>query len=139
MADSKGGRHGHYPYLCTRGGRFYFRRRIPKFSTYHLPVMVSLGATDHSAATRLCVQLTAHMGRMLDNDLHIDLPTAEAAAFFKAELARCVASVHRVSMVERMDSSLTAGYAHRTHYRLPCGDPLCTVGACEASLSDTSP
>lgn len=96
------------PYLCTRRGRFYFRRRIPKFSTYHMPVMVSLGTTDHSAATRLCVQLTAHMDRMLDNDLHIDLPTADVSAFFKAELARCVASVHRMRMVERMDGSLSA-------------------------------
>ena len=127
------------PYLCTRRGRFYVRRRIPKFSTYHLPVMVSLGTTDHSAATRLCVQLTAHMDRMLDNDLHIDLPTAEVSAFFKAELTRWVASAHRVRMVERMDGSLTARYAHRAHNRLPCGDPLCAVGACEASLSDTSP
>lgn len=131
------------PYLYTRRGRFYFRRRIPKFSTYHMPVMVSLGTTDHSAANRLCVQLTAHMDRMLDNGLHIDLPTADVSAFSKAELTRCVASVHRMRMVERMDGSLTAGYAHRAHYRLPCCDPLCAVGlavgACEAYLNNTSP
>ncbi|MBO9429553.1 hypothetical protein [Sulfitobacter sp. R18_1] len=48
------------------------------------------------------------MDRMLDNNLHIDLPTADVSAFFKAELARCVASVHRMRMVERMDGSLTA-------------------------------
>ncbi|WP_425506328.1 DUF6538 domain-containing protein [Sulfitobacter maritimus] len=77
------------PYLCTRSGRFYFRRRIPQFSTYNMPVMFSLGTTDHSAATRLCVQLTSR-----------------CVAFFKAELARCVASVHRMRMVKGMAAAV---------------------------------
>lgn len=78
-----------------------------------MPVMVSLGTTDRAAAIRLCVQLTAHMDQMLDENLHIDLPEADVAAFFKAELARCVSSVRRSRMVERMDGSLTAEKARR--------------------------
>ncbi|MEY8880338.1 hypothetical protein [Donghicola sp. XS_ASV15] len=86
---------------------------MPRLSTPHVPVMVSLGTTDRAAAIRLCVQLTAHMDRMLDDDLHIDLPEADVAAFFKAELSRCVSSVRRTRMVERMDGSLTAEKAQR--------------------------
>lgn len=81
------------PYLCTRRGRFYFRRRIPRLSTCHVPVMVSLGTTDRAAAIGLCVQLTAHMDRMRDDNLHIDLPEADVAAFFKAGRTRSTASV----------------------------------------------
>ncbi|WP_143595942.1 hypothetical protein [Tropicibacter naphthalenivorans] len=50
---------------------------------------------------------------MLDDELHIDLPAADVAAFFKAELARCVSSVRRARMVERMDGSMTSEKAQR--------------------------
>ncbi|GAA4225203.1 hypothetical protein GGQ68_003420 [Sagittula marina] len=53
------------------------------------------------------------MDRMLDDNLHIDLPEADVAAFFKAELSRCVSSVRRTRMVERMDGSLTAEKVRR--------------------------
>lgn len=75
--------------------------------------MVSLGASDRSAALKVCVRLTAHMDRMLDENLHNDLPTEEVAAFFKAELRRCVGTVRRARLIERMDGSLTAEKARR--------------------------
>lgn len=75
--------------------------------------MVSLGTTDRATATKLCVQVTALMDQMLDNDLHIALPAADVAAFFKAELVRCVDAVRRVRMVERMDGSFTTEKARR--------------------------
>lgn len=86
-------------YLCARRGRFYLRRRIPRLSTCHVPLMVSLGTTDRAAAFGLCVQLTAHTDRILDDNLHIDLPEADVAAFFKAGRTRSTASVHGWSSV----------------------------------------
>ncbi|MCC1492171.1 hypothetical protein [Cognatishimia sp. F0-27] len=53
------------------------------------------------------------MDQMLDQDLHVDLPAVEVAAFFKAELPRCVDTVRRGRMVERMDGSLTVEKARR--------------------------
>lgn len=61
--------------------------------------MVALGTTDRAAAIRLCVQLTAHMDRRLDDNLHIDLPEADVAAFFKAERTPSTAFVHGWSSV----------------------------------------
>ncbi len=101
------------PYLCARAGRYYFRRRIPGLSTSHMPLMVSLGTTDRSGALKICVQLTARMDRMLDENLHKTLPSTEVAAFFKAELRRCVDAVSQVRMIERMDGSLTAEKTRR--------------------------
>lgn len=103
------------PYLSERNGRFYFRRRIPGLSTSVRPVLVSLGTTDRNLGHRSCVQLTAYMDRMLDEDLHIDLPEAEVTGFFQAELRHCVAKLRQRRMLERMDGSLTAGKARRNH------------------------
>ena len=50
---------------------------------------------------------------MLDDNLHIDLPPQDVAAFFKAELQRCVVSVRHTRMAERMDGSLTAEKVRR--------------------------
>ncbi|WP_119837796.1 hypothetical protein [Pseudooceanicola algae] len=55
------------------------------------------------------------MDRMLDETLHKTLPSTDVAAFFKAELRRCVAQVRQVRLVERMDGSLTDEKARRNH------------------------
>ncbi|WP_196941843.1 site-specific integrase [Pseudooceanicola algae] len=52
---------------------------------------------------------------MLDETLHKTLPSTDVAAFFKAELRRCVAQVRQVRLVERMDGSLTHEKARRNH------------------------
>ena len=96
------------PYLTTRRGIFFFRRRIPGLSTGLSPVMLSMGTTDRRLAFRLCVQLTAIMDRMLDAATHINLPDAEVTAFFQAELRRELASLRAARVMERMDGSLTA-------------------------------
>ena len=101
------------PYLSERNGRFYFRRRVPGLSTSIRPVLVSLGTTDRNLGHRSCVQLTAHMDRMLDEDLHIDLPEAEVTAYFQAELRHCVTKLRKRRMLERMDGTLTASKARR--------------------------
>ena len=102
-------------YLTQRRSIYFFRRRVPSLSTCLSPVMLSLGTTDRRAAFRLCVQLTAHMDRMLDTDTHINLPDANVTAFFQAELRRVLASLRAARVVERMDGSLTGGraVAHR--------------------------
>jgi len=96
------------PYLTQRRKIYFFRRRVPRLSTGLSPVMVSLGTTDRRSAYRLCMQLTARMDQMLDEKTHIFLPDADVAAFFKAELRRCVDELRRTRVIEHMDGSLTA-------------------------------
>lgn len=100
-------------YLCSRKGRFYFRRRVPGLSTCLAPVMVALGTTDRALGFRLCVQLTAQMDLMLDDDFHEALSERDVAAFFKAELGAYLARLRDARMVERMDGSLTAETARQ--------------------------
>ena len=101
------------PYLCQRRGRFYFRRRVPGLSTDFAPIMVSLGTTDRTSASKLCAQFSALMYRMLDENLHMSLPDKDVAAFFKAELRRRVQAVRQVRLVERADGSLTDAKVRR--------------------------
>ncbi|EEX09671.1 putative phage integrase family protein [Ruegeria lacuscaerulensis ITI-1157] len=103
-------------YLTRRRGIYFFRRRVPKLSTCLPPVMVSLGTTDRNSAHRSCVQLTAHMDRMLEKNAHLTLPEVDAPAFFKAELRAYLDELRNARMIERMDGSLTAERAR--HHRL---------------------
>ncbi|WP_406721714.1 tyrosine-type recombinase/integrase (plasmid) [Thioclava litoralis] len=50
---------------------------------------------------------------MLDQNLHMTLPETEVAAFFKAELRRCVSELRQSRMIERMDGSMTTEKARR--------------------------
>ena len=103
------------PYLTARRGVFYFRRRVPGFSTNLSPVMLSMRTTDRRAAHRLCLQLTALMDRMIAADTYTHLSDAEVTAFFQAELRRELDALRASRLVERMDGSLTAerATAHR--------------------------
>ncbi len=100
-------------YLTKRRGLYYFRRRVPKLSTYLAPIMLSLGTTDRNLALRSCIQLTAYMDRMLNENAHIMLPEVDVPAFFKAELRTYLDSLRAARVMERMDGTLTTESAQR--------------------------
>jgi integrase len=70
--------------------------------------MLSLGTTDRKLALKSCVQLNAHMDRMLDENAHITIPEVDVPAFFKAELRTYLEDLRNARMMERMDGTLTA-------------------------------
>lgn len=92
-------------YLSKRRRIYFFRRRVPRLSTCFRPVLVSLGTTDQRQALRLCVQLTAYMDLMLDDDLHTSLPEADVTAFFQAELRSYMRSLKTKRIVEHVEGA----------------------------------
>lgn len=104
-------------YLTRRRETWFYRRRLPGLSTEKSPVMLSLGTTDRKFALRSCAKLTAHMDRMLDNDLHMTLPEKEVAAFFKVELRRVLRDLRVERTVEHVDGSMTACKARQNHLK----------------------
>lgn len=102
-------------YLTKRRQTYFFRRRVLGLSTEFRPVMVSLGTTDQKSALKSCAKLTAHMDRMLDDDLHMTWPEADVAAFFKAELTRVLRNLRIARTAEHVDGSMTEQKARQNH------------------------
>ncbi|WP_366140501.1 DUF6538 domain-containing protein [uncultured Tateyamaria sp.] len=96
------------PYLCQRRGLFYFRRRIPRLSTYTSAVMVSLGTTDQKSAHRSCVQLTVYMDLMLDELADITLSDEALRSFMQGELRAFLQRLLSKRRLQHIDGSLTA-------------------------------
>ena len=101
------------PYLTRRRETWFFRRRLPGFSTEYRPVLVSLGTTDRKLALKSCAKLTARMDLMLDQTLHITLPEADVTAFFQAELREYLRGLKVMRTIQHIDGTMTLQKARK--------------------------
>jgi integrase len=93
-----------YPrYLHKQGDRFYFRRRIPGFSTEKCPVLVSLGTKSKSFAYIWLGKLTAEFDEMLEDFIlrHDELPESLIARYIGVRLKEAMADVLRKDRLQR--------------------------------------
>lgn len=90
-------------HLFRRGNVFYWRRRIPGFSTENCMIQLSLRTGIRRDAGKLARKLTAESDRMYD-DMSRNLVTVpEARAFLSHVITDELARMRRVSFVTRMD------------------------------------
>lgn len=88
-------------YLYSQAGRFYFRRRIPKISTYISPVIVSLGVKNRQQALIKSLSLTNEFETVLDAFTYItrEIPEALIHRYMQVRLKQ---SLYEMARHDRM-------------------------------------
>lgn len=95
-------------HLFRRGQTWYWRRRVPGFSTENITIQLSLRTQMRSEALILSRKLTAESDRMFD-DLTLDLVTLDDARKWLAHIITDeLKRIRRVSLVAQMDPTSSA-------------------------------
>lgn len=122
-------------YVCQRGNRYYFRRRIPRLSTYISALMVSLGTTDQKLAHRSGSQLNAFLDLMLDEIADTNLSAEALRGFLQVEMRSYLRSLVSSRRREHIDGSLNAAKARLNQLQAIVLKGIVTEGLTE-SLSE---
>jgi hypothetical protein len=95
---------GHQKYLFEKDGNFYFRRRIPGFSTVIPPLLLSLGTKSEVLACIWLSKLTIEFEEMLDTFLYAldELPENLIARYMHVRLKHAISDLRRQHRMERM-------------------------------------
>ena len=82
-------------YLVQKGGNYYFRRRIPGFSTGTSPLFLSLGTKSEFFAHTWLVTLTMEIDDMLDSFLFVtdELPEKLIAKYMTVRLKQALSDI----------------------------------------------
>ena len=90
--------------LFRRGNVFYWRRRIPGFSTENAMIQLSLRTGMRREAYILARKLTAESDRMYDDMSRNLVSIPDARAFLSHVINDELARMRRVDLVTRMDA-----------------------------------
>ena len=100
---------GHQKYLFEKDGIFYFRRRIPGFSTVISPLLLSLGTKSEAFARTWLLKLTMEFDDMLDTFLYAldELPENLIARYMSVRLQHAISDLRRQHRMERMSGRVS--------------------------------
>ncbi|WP_296427598.1 hypothetical protein, partial [Yoonia sp.] len=99
----------HQKYLFEKDGIFYFRRRIPGFSTVISPLLLSLGTKSEAFARTWLLKLTMEFDDMLDTFLYAldELPENLIARYMSVRLQHAISDLRRQHRMERMSGRVS--------------------------------
>lgn len=105
---------GHQKYLFKKSGNFYFRRRVPGFSTLISPLMLSLGTKNEVFAYTCLTNLTVEFEDMLDAFLFPldELPENLIASYMSVRLGHAISDLRRAHRMERVSGRVRKSSPH---------------------------